>query len=82
MSYRRGLLRRRPAEDAWPSLPIWDLVVPVVLAIGVFVAGWGAVVLILNAGAHPAGTALWGFGPLAVGLVLAGIREVLRRRDG
>lgn len=81
MRNRRGLLRRRPAEEAWPSLPIWDTVVPPVLAIGVFVAGWAGVVLIFNAGAHVVATALWGFGPLAVGLVLAGIREVLRRRD-
>ncbi|MFL6074905.1 MAG: hypothetical protein ACJ73S_16025 [Mycobacteriales bacterium] len=81
MRNRRGVLRRRPAEEAWPSLPIWDMVVPPVLAIGIFVAGWAAVALIFDAGRSVVGTVSWGFGPLVVGLVLAGVREVLRRRD-
>ena len=82
MRNRRGLLRRRPAEEAWPSLPLWDTVVPPVLAIGIFVAGWGAAVLVFDAGRNVVGTVSWGFGPLVVGLVLAGVRQVLRHRDG
>lgn len=73
--------QRKPG-DSWPSIPALDMFVMPVLAIGVFVAIWGTIGVLVD---RLNGQPIWrdlviGLPMLILGTTLAVIRAVLRRR--